>query len=143
MEPTPDREENMLAEALESAEARAAYRIESTDDEIVVRIRRGTVREEWIFRLLALLEPELTEEEERELADGSDRPGREKLRHRAGTAGSARQQALDALQQLPAEASVDDMMEKLYFMSKVQRGLQQIEAGQVVSHEEAKRRFGR
>jgi hypothetical protein len=54
-----------------------------------------------------------------------------------------REQAIELIQQLPAEASVEEMMEKLYFLSKVERGLRQIDAGQVVSHEEAKRRFGR
>ena len=54
-----------------------------------------------------------------------------------------RERALELVQQLPPEASVEEMMEKLYFLSKVERGLRQIEAGQVVSHEEAKRRFGR
>lgn len=34
-------------------------------------------------------------------------------------------------------------MERLYFMHKVERGLQDIEAGKVVSHEEAKRRLTR
>jgi hypothetical protein len=51
--------------------------------------------------------------------------------------------AIEAIQQLPANASVEEMMERLYFLSKVERGFQQIEAGQSVSHEEAKRRFGR
>lgn len=34
-------------------------------------------------------------------------------------------------------------MERLYFLSKVERGVEQADAGQVVSHEEAKRRLGR
>jgi predicted transcriptional regulator len=54
-----------------------------------------------------------------------------------------RERAIELIQQLPPEASVEEMMEKLYFLSKVERGLRQIDAGQVVSHEEAKRRFGR
>jgi predicted transcriptional regulator len=59
------------------------------------------------------------------------------------TAASMKDKALEAIEQLPSDATVDQMMEQLYFLSKVQRGLQQIDAGQVVSHEEAKRRFGR
>lgn len=54
-----------------------------------------------------------------------------------------RERAIELIQQLPPEASVEEMMEKLYFLSKVERGLRQIDAGQVVSHEEARRRFGR
>lgn len=53
------------------------------------------------------------------------------------------ERAIELIRQLPPEASVEEMMEKLYFLSKVERGLRQIDAGQVVSHEEAKRRFGR
>lgn len=50
---------------------------------------------------------------------------------------------IETIQQLPADATMDDMMERLYFLSKVERGFEQIEAGQWVSHEEAKARFGR
>lgn len=50
MEPTPDREDEMLAEALEALETRAPYRIESTDHEIVVRIPRSMASEEQIRR---------------------------------------------------------------------------------------------
>ena len=59
------------------------------------------------------------------------------------TTASMKERALEIIEQLPPDATVDQMMEQLYFLSKVQRGIQQIEAGQVVSHEEAKRRFGR
>jgi cell division protein ZapA (FtsZ GTPase activity inhibitor) len=92
MEPTPDREESMLAEAMEEVEARAAYRIENTDDEIVVRIRRGMLSEERLRRLLALMvldevrqKSQLTEEGASELADMIDRAVWEKLRDRAGS----------------------------------------------------------
>ena len=54
-----------------------------------------------------------------------------------------RERAIELIRQLPPEASVEEMMEKLYLLSKVERGLRQIDTGQVVSHEEAKRRFGR
>ncbi len=53
-----------------------------------------------------------------------------------------RERAIELIQQLPLETSVEAMMEKLYFLSKVRRGLRQIDAGQVVSREEAKRRSG-
>ena len=43
---------------------------------------------------------------------------------------------------LPANASVEEAMERLYFLSKVERGLEQADAGKTVSHEEAKRRIG-
>jgi predicted transcriptional regulator len=56
---------------------------------------------------------------------------------------SAKQQALDVIEALPQDASFEEVMEELCFLSKVRRGLLQIEEGRVVSHEKAKRRLGR
>jgi predicted transcriptional regulator len=56
---------------------------------------------------------------------------------------SVKQQAIEVIERLPQDASIEQVMEELYFLTKVRRGLSQIEAGQVVSDEEAKRRFGR
>ncbi len=57
--------------------------------------------------------------------------------------GSAKEQAIRAIEQLPSDVGLDAVMERLYFLHKVERGLKQIEAGQTISHEEAKRRLGR
>ncbi|WP_420125398.1 hypothetical protein [Longimicrobium sp.] len=54
-----------------------------------------------------------------------------------------RERAIELIQQLSPEASVEEMMETLYFLSKVEGGLRQVDADRVVSHEEARRRFGR
>ncbi len=56
---------------------------------------------------------------------------------------SIKEQALRAIEQLPPDATLEVVMERLYFMHKVERGLRQIEAGQVVSHAEATRRLRR
>jgi predicted transcriptional regulator len=56
---------------------------------------------------------------------------------------NAKQRALEAIEKLPEDASLEEVMERLYFLSKVERGLRQADAGQVVSHEEAKRRLTR
>jgi predicted transcriptional regulator len=50
---------------------------------------------------------------------------------------NAKQQAIDIIETLPQDASIEQVMEKLYFLTKVQRALSQIEDGRVVSHEEA------
>ena len=42
----------------------------------------------------------------------------------------------------PADASVEEAMERLYFLSKVERGLQQADADKTLSHEEVRRRLG-
>lgn len=45
------------------------------------------------------------------------------------------------IQDLPEDATVEDAIERLYFLAKVERGLEQSDAGQSMSHEEIKARF--
>ena len=40
--------------------------------------------------------------------------------------------------ELPQNFELDELMEKLIFIEKVESGLQQVEQGKVVSHEKAK-----
>jgi hypothetical protein len=44
------------------------------------------------------------------------------------------------IQELPDDATVEDAIERLYFLAKVERGLEQSE-GETISHEEIKARF--
>ncbi|MFY9621904.1 MAG: hypothetical protein WAQ99_18975 [Pyrinomonadaceae bacterium] len=44
------------------------------------------------------------------------------------------------IQDLPDDATVEDAMESLYFLAKIERGLQQSE-GETISHEEIKARY--
>jgi predicted transcriptional regulator len=46
-----------------------------------------------------------------------------------------------AVQDLPEDATVEDAIERLYFLAKIERGLKQAEAGSTVSHEDVKARF--
>ena len=48
---------------------------------------------------------------------------------------------LESLQQLPANATLEDAMERLYFLGKVELGLEQSEAGLLIPHDEVKKRF--
>jgi hypothetical protein len=48
-----------------------------------------------------------------------------------------------AIQNLPEDATVEDAMERLYFLAKVERGLEQSESDNTISHEEIKARFKR
>ena len=50
---------------------------------------------------------------------------------------------LKAIQELPANATVADAMERLYLLDKIERGIAQADAGQKVSHAEARRRLAR
>ncbi len=46
-----------------------------------------------------------------------------------------------AIQDLPADASIEDAMERLYLLAKVERGLRQAESGQTISHDELTQRM--
>jgi predicted transcriptional regulator len=55
---------------------------------------------------------------------------------------TAKERILEALQDLPPNATYDDAIEKLVFLAKVEEGLAELDAGQGIPHEEAKRRLG-
>jgi len=52
-----------------------------------------------------------------------------------------KERALEVIRGLPEDATVEDVMERLYFLAKVEEGMRQADAGQTMSHEEAKRRL--
>jgi predicted transcriptional regulator len=54
---------------------------------------------------------------------------------------TTKERVLEAVQQLPADATVEQAMERLYFIAKVEEGLRQAEAGKTISHEDVKRRL--
>lgn len=54
---------------------------------------------------------------------------------------STKKRVLEAVEKLPEDATVEDAMERLYFLAKVEEGIRQADAGETVSHEEVKRRF--
>ena len=51
---------------------------------------------------------------------------------------TAKEKALEAVEGLPADATLEDAMERLYFLYKVERGLAEADAGEIVTHEQAK-----
>jgi hypothetical protein len=54
-----------------------------------------------------------------------------------------KQTILKALEDLPDEATVDEAIERLILLYKVEHGLHQAQAGQKVSQEEARSRMAR
>lgn len=52
-----------------------------------------------------------------------------------------KQRALEAIQQLPPDATFEDVIERLYFLAKVERGLAQVDAGQTITHDAARKRL--
>ena len=55
---------------------------------------------------------------------------------------SPKERILEALQDLPADATIDDAIERLVFLARVDEGLAELDAGKGVPHEDVKRRFG-
>ena len=54
-------------------------------------------------------------------------------------ASNVKQAALDMIQRMPDDTSLEDIMYQLYFRARVDRGLRELDEGQTVSHEEVRR----
>ena len=52
-----------------------------------------------------------------------------------------KQDVINMISHLPNECDYDDIMAEIYFKQKVDQGLKEIQAGKVISHEEAKKRL--
>ena len=50
--------------------------------------------------------------------------------------------ALEALQGLPVDATVDDAIERLLFLAKIDAGLAELDEGKGIPHDEVKGRLG-
>jgi hypothetical protein len=48
---------------------------------------------------------------------------------------------LETIQLMPEEFSIDDLMERVIILEKVQTGLKQVQEGKTVTMEEARKRF--
>lgn len=57
------------------------------------------------------------------------------------TRASVKQRALAAVAALPDDATFEDAMERLYFLAKVEHGLSQANAGELIPHDEVEARF--
>jgi predicted transcriptional regulator len=53
----------------------------------------------------------------------------------------AKQLLREAVEHVPDDASIEDVMDRLYFLAKVARGLEAADRGDVVPHEEIEREF--
>lgn len=56
---------------------------------------------------------------------------------------TAKQRIQETVEALPDDVTVEQAIERLYFLAKVERGLEQADAGKVISHDDAKRRLFR
>ena len=55
----------------------------------------------------------------------------------------ARDRVLRAVREMPADATFEDVLERIYMLQKIERGRQQVADGQGVPHAEAERRMKR
>ncbi len=54
---------------------------------------------------------------------------------------TAKEEILELMEQLPDDATIEEAIEKLIVMYKIQQGLEQLDRGEGIPHEEAKRRI--
>jgi predicted transcriptional regulator len=54
---------------------------------------------------------------------------------------SVKPRVLEAVATLPADATIEDATERLYFLAEIQRGLEQADSGDTLTHQEAKDRI--
>lgn len=47
-----------------------------------------------------------------------------------------KQKVLDSIEKLPHDASLDEIIERIYFIHKIEIGLKQSKQGDIVEHEE-------
>lgn len=56
---------------------------------------------------------------------------------------TTREKVIQVVQSLPDDASVEDAMERLLLLAKIERGIQQADSGQTIAHEEVKQRMAK
>lgn len=54
---------------------------------------------------------------------------------------SAKQLAQAAVERLPEDATIEDVMERFAFLAEIERGLADVEAGRTIPHEQVLARF--
>jgi len=54
-----------------------------------------------------------------------------------------KQDILKAIERLPEDASIEDALDRLYLLYKVERGLSQADRGELIGQDEARRRMAR
>lgn len=55
---------------------------------------------------------------------------------------SGKQQIIQVLDNLPDDATVEQAIERLYLLAKVEKGIAQLDRGEGIAHDEVKRRLG-
>jgi len=56
---------------------------------------------------------------------------------------TTKQKVLQAVQGLPDDASIEDAIQRLVLLAKIDRGLQQADAGQTIPHSQVKEKMAK
>lgn len=56
---------------------------------------------------------------------------------------TAKQKMMKVVRDLPENASIEDAMERLLFLAKIEKGLEQADAGQTLSHHQVKEKMAK
>ncbi|MBD2772990.1 hypothetical protein [Iningainema tapete] len=54
---------------------------------------------------------------------------------------TVKSKVIKAMEEMPQDFTFEEVMERLYFLYKIDQGLKQVEVGNTMSHEEAKKRM--
>lgn len=54
-----------------------------------------------------------------------------------------KEKVLQAVKGLPDDALIEDAMERLYFLAKIEKGIQEADDGEMLTHAEVKQRVSR
>ncbi len=56
---------------------------------------------------------------------------------------STKEKVIRAVQDLPDDASIEDAMERLLFLAKIEKGFQQADAGETISHGQVREKMAK
>ena len=56
---------------------------------------------------------------------------------------TTKERVLQAVNSLPEDASIEDVMDHLLFLAKIERGIKQSDAGQTIPHSKVKERMAK
>jgi predicted transcriptional regulator len=56
---------------------------------------------------------------------------------------TTKQKVLNAVRSLPADATVEDALERILFLAKVERGVEQADVGKTQPHEKVRKRMSK
>lgn len=56
---------------------------------------------------------------------------------------TTKQKVIDIVETLPDDASIEDAMERLLFLAKVERGIEQADGGQTLAHAQVRERMAK